>query len=410
MAQREKDRLVPVSIGTPKKPGMYPDGHGLYLRAGPNGAKSWIFRFKVAKRRHEMGLGGFPLVSLAEARELAKGYRRQLHDGFNPLEQRRAQRQAAKLETANRITFKQCAEAYIAETCKAWKSPKHAAQWSSTLEAYAYPIFGGLPVQSIDTSLVVTALRAIWHATPETASRLRGRIERILDYARVSEYRTGENPARWKGHLDKLLQPRTKLQKVKHHAALPYREIGSFMQALQEQGGVAALALQFTILTATRTNEVIGARFGEVDIAAKDWLIPSQRMKSGKRHRVPLPPPALHIIETMKEISSGPHIFPSASREAAISNMAMLKVLKRMGRRDLTVHGFRSTFRDWVAEQTPFPSFVAEAALAHAVAGKVEAAYRRGELMQKRRKLMEAWASYCYRAGSGEAVNWKRAG
>jgi integrase len=265
-------------------------------------------------------------------------------------------------------------------------------------------------VQSIDTSLVVTALRAIWHAKPETASRLRGRIERILDYARVSEYRKGENPARWKGHLDKLLQPRTKLQKVRHHPALPYREIGSFMQALQEREGVAAAALQFTILTAARTNEVIGARFDEVDFAAKEWVIPGQRMKSGKPHRVPLSPPALHIIETMKEVSSGPHIFARASRETAISNMAMLQLLKRIGRSDLTVHGFRSSFRDWVAEQTPFPSFVAEAALAHAIAGKVEAAYRRGELMQKRRKLMEAWASYCYRAGSGKVVNWKRAG
>ncbi len=402
MAQREKDKLIPVSIGALKKPGMYPDGHGLYLRAGPNGAKSWIFRYKINKRRHEMGLGGFPMVSLAEARDLAKGHRRQIHDGFNPLEQRRAQRQAAKLGAAKRITFKQCAEAYIADTSKAWKNPKHAAQWSSTLEAYAYPVFGNLPVQSIDTSLVVTALRAIWHAKPETASRLRGRIERVLDYARVSEYRSGENPARWRGHLDKLLQQRTKLQKVKHHAALPYREIGSFMQALQEKDGVAALALQFTILTATRTNEVIGARFDEVNFAAKEWVIPSQRMKSGKPHRVPVSPEALHILETMKEVSSGPHIFPGASREGGISNTAMLKVLKRMDRRDLTVHGFRSTFRDWVAEQTSFPSFVAEAALAHVVADKVEAAYRRGELMQKRRKLMEVWASYCYRAGSGK--------
>ena len=410
MAQRESDRLVPRIIGTLKEPGLYPDGHGLYLLIGPNGARSWIFRYKFHKRRHEMGLGGFPMVSLAEARDLAKGHRRQLHDGFNPLEQRRAQKQAAKLEAAKRMTFKQCAETYIAETSPAWKNRKHAAQWSSTLEAYAYPVFGDLPVQAIDTSVVVTALRAIWQAKPETASRLRGRIERILDYARVSGYRTGENPAHWRGHLDKILQHRSKLRRTKHHAALPYNEMASFMRALQDQDSAAARALEFTILTASRTNEVRGARFDEVDFAAKEWAIPGRRTKSGKPHRVPLSPEALHSIETMKKVSSGPHIFAGAGKGGAMGGMAMLQLLKRMGRSDLTVHGFRSTFRDWVAEQTSFPSFVAEAALAHVIADKVEAAYRRGELMQKRRKLMDAWASYCYPAGSGEVVNWKRAG
>jgi integrase len=410
MAQRKENRLVPVSVDRLKQPGMYPDGHGLYLRVGPNGAKSWIFRYKINKRRHEMGLGGFPMVSLAEARELAKRYRRQLHDGFNPLEQRRAQSQAAKLEAARRMTFKQCAEPYIAETSPAWKNRKHAAQWSSTLEAYAYPVFGDLPVQAIDTSLVVTALRAIWQAKPETASRLRGRIERILDYARVSGHRTGENPARWRGHLDKLLQHRSKLRRTVHHAALPYPEIAGFMRRLQEQDGAAARALQFTILTAARTNEVRGARFDEVDFAAKEWAIPGRRTKSGKPHRVPLSPEALHSIETMQKGSSGPYIFAGAGQGGAMGAMAMLQLLKRMGRSDLTVHGFRSTFRDWVAEQTSFPSFVAETALAHVIADKVEAAYRRGELMQKRRKLMEAWALHCNPAGSGDAVNWKRAG
>jgi integrase len=410
MAQRESDRLLPRIIGTLKQPGMYPDGHGLYLLISPNGARSWIFRYKFQKRRHEMGLGGFPMISLAEAREVAKGYRRQLHDGFNPLEQRRVLRQAAKLEAAKRIPFKQCAETYIAETSPAWKNRKHAAQWSSTLEAYAYPVFGDLPVQAIDTSLVVTALRAIWQAKPETASRLRGRIERILDYARVSGYRTGENPARWRGHLDKLLQHRSKLRRTKHHAALPYPEVAGFMRRLQDQDGAAAHALQFTILTAARTNEVRGARFDEVDFAAQEWAIPGPRTKSGKPHRIPLSRQALHSIETLHKVSSGPYIFAGAGQGSAMGAMAMLQLLKRMGRSDLTVHGFRSTFRDWVAEQTSFPSFVAETALAHAVADRVEAAYRRGELIKKRRKLMEAWASYCYPAGSGEADNWKRAG
>ena len=253
-------------------------------------------------------------------------------------------------------------------------------------------------------------LRAIWQAKPETASRLRGRIERILDYARVSGYRTGENPARWRGHLDKILQHRSKLRMTKHHAALPYGEIASFMRALQEQESVAARALQFTILTGCRSNEVIGARFEEVDFKAKEWAIPGPRTKSGKPHRVPLSPEALHLIETMKEVSSGPHLFPGAGKGGPMGGMAMLQLLKRMGRSDLTVHGFRSSFRDWVAEQTSFPSFIAEAALAHVIADKVEAAYRRGELMQKRRKLMDAWASYCYPAGSEEADNWKRAG
>jgi integrase len=306
------------------------------------------------------------------------------------------------------MTFRECAEAYIAAHKAGWRNPKHAAQWPSTLETYVHPVFGALPVQAVDVGLVMKALEPIWQTKPETASRVRGRIEAALDWATARGYRKGENPARWRGHLDKLLPARGKVRKVEHYPALCYVEMGDFIAGLREQGGVAPRALEFLILTATRTGEVIGARWEEFDLAEKLWTVPGARMKAGKEHRVPLSGRALAITDEMEAARINDHefVFPGGKPRKPLSNMAMLKVLQRMGRGDLTAHGFRSSFRDWAAERTAFPHEVAEMALAHTVSDKVEAAYRRGDLFQKRRQLMEAWAKHCEtHKASGEVVN-----
>ena len=306
------------------------------------------------------------------------------------------------------MTFEQCAEAYIEAHSPGWKNAKHAAQWPSTLQAYAYPVFGGLPVQAVDTPLVVKALRPIWYTKPETATRVRGRIEKILDWARVSCFRTGENPARWRGHIDQVLPPRAKVAKQKHHAAIPYAEVGGFMRELRGQGARAARALELTILCATRTSETLLATWSEIDFAAKIWVIPAERMKAGKEHRVPLSAAALDLLKAQQGASAGEFIFPGAKRGRPLSNMAMLQLLRRLGRGDLTAHGFRSTFRDWAGEQTSFPREVIEAALAHALENKVEAAYARGDLIEKRWQLMEAWAGYCDRATEEGTADFQR--
>jgi integrase len=293
------------------------------------------------------------------------------------------------------MTFRECAERYIAAHRVGWRNAKHAEQWRSTLATYAFPIFGDLPVQAIDLGLVMKAIEPIWASKTETASRLRGRIESILDWAATRGYRQGDNPARWRGHLENLLPKRTKVRKVQHHAALPYGRVGDFIQALQQQRGVAAMALELCILTATRTSETIGARWQEVDLRETVWTIPADRIKAGKEHRIPLSAPAVAILQKLAAARSSDFVFPGGKPGQPLSNMALLALLKRMGRPDLTVHGFRSAFRDWAAELTNFPREVCEMALAHAIGDKVEAAYRRGDLFAKRRQLMEAWARFC---------------
>jgi integrase len=335
-----------------------------------------------------MGLGPYPDISLAEARDKAMVQRKLRLDGLDPINVRQAARVKA-------MTFEACAEAYIASHRAGWRNPKHAAQWSATLKTYVYPIFGDLLVQAVDVGLVLKAVEPIWTMKPETAGRVRGRIESILDWATARGYRRGENPARWRGHLENLLPARSKVRRVEHHAALPYSEIGAFIAELRRQAGIAARALEFLILTAARTGEVIRARWSEMNLKDELWTIPAERMKAGKEHRVPLSDAALAIVEDMQAIRSGDFVFPSANTGRPLSNMAMLKLLKRMKRGDLTAHGFRSTFRDWAAELTVFPSEVAEMALAHVVGDKVEAAYRRGDMFEKRRHLAAAWAAYC---------------
>jgi integrase len=344
-----------------------------------------------------MGLGPIALFGLHEARGRALDARRLRHEGVDPIDARRAARVRERLEAAKAISFTHCSEAYIKAHRAGWRNLKHAMQWESTLATYAKPIIGALPVQAIDTGLVLKVLEPIWTEKPETASRVRQRIERVLDWARVGGYRTGENPARWKGHLDQLLPARAKVRRVVHHAALPYAKLPAFLHELREQEGIAARALEYLILTAARTGEVIGARWSEIISNDKIWLIPGERMKAGKEHRVPMPPRALAILEEMHELGHADEgfIFPGAKPVKPLSNMAFLMLMRRMGRDDLTAHGFRSTFRDWAAERTNFPAEVAETALAHTVSDKTIAAYNRSDLFERRRRLMQQWATFC---------------
>ena len=403
-------KLTALKTDKVKASGYYGDGGGLFLQVSRYGTKSWVFRFKANGRLREMGLGSLDTYSLAEARERARNCRKLRDEGKDPIEERNAARLAVKLEATKAITFEQCAERHIAAHRAGWRNGKHRDQWSSTLETYVNPIIGALPVQAIDTTLVMKAVEPIWNEKPETASRVRGRIEAILDWATARGFRAGENPARWRGHLDKLLPKKTKVRRIEHHAALPYREIAAFVAELRQQEGVAARALEFAILTAARTGEVIGALWGELDLADRLWTIPAERMKADKEHRVPLSDAAIAILEDLQRVRQGDYVFPGGRAGRPISNMAMTMTLRRMGRGELTVHGFRSSFRDWAAERTGFPAEVAEMALAHAVSDKVEAAYRRGDLFQKRRQLMDAWARYCATpAPAGKVVSFAAA-
>jgi integrase len=325
--------------------------------------------------------------------------------GVDPLAAKQDARTAARIEAATVMSFRVCAEAYIAAHQAGWRNPRHRAQWPATLAAYAYPVFGELPAQAIDTGLVLRAIEPIWTTKPETASRVRGRIESVIGWAATKGYRKpGENPARWKGHLENLLPAKSKVRRVEHHAALPYAEIAAFMAELRRQEGVGARGLEFAILTAARTGEVIGARWDEINLAERLWVIPAARTKAGKEHRVPLSDPAMAIVEAMAALRQGDFIFPGGKARRPLNNRALLMTLRRMGRDDLTAHGFRSSFSDWCAERTAYPSEVREMALAHAVGDKVEAAYRRGDLFEKRRDLADAWAAYCAGSVGGKVV------
>ncbi|MEO5332849.1 MAG: integrase arm-type DNA-binding domain-containing protein [Magnetococcus sp. YQC-5] len=372
--------------------GMHGDGAGLWLQVTATGARSWIFRYRFGPKNRYMGLGSVSAVSLANARKAATKAQQTIQAGIDPLEVKAVEEQAAKQELAALTTFQQCAEEYIDIHRVGWNNPKHAQQWTNTLLTYAIPIFGALPVGHVDARHVELCLRPIWRTKPETASRVRGRIEAVLDFGKVKGYRDGENPARWQGHMELILGARERV--VRHHAALPYREVPDFMKLLRLQAGNGARCLEFTILTATRTGEAIGARWEEIDLQERTWSIPATRMKAKREHMVPLSESAVMLLERMSEIRLGEHVFPGQHEGKPISNMAMLMMLRRMGRGDLTTHGFRSAFRDWGAEQTEHQTEVLEMALAHAITSKVEAAYRRGSLFEKRRGLMNDWAQF----------------
>lgn len=396
MMGKKAKELSALEVNRLTKAGLYFVGGvaGLALQVSGAGARSWILRKMIAGKRRDMGLGGFPDVTLAGAREKARHIREQVDQGLDPIEDRRAKRSALAAERAKAMTFSQCVTAYLDAHSDSWKNAKHRQQWANTLDTYASSIIGTLNVASVDTGLVLKVLEPIWKTKTETASRLRGRIENVLSWATVRGYRQGENPARWKGHLDTLLAQPSKIQKVAHHTALPYGEVGSFMAELTNMEGISARALEFTILCAARSGEVRGATWAEIDLQAGAWIIPGDRMKAGKEHRVPLSNKALKILKALPRGSDTDLVFPGMNNKA-LSDMSLIAVLKRMGRGDLTVHGYRSSFRDWAAEQTAYPSEVVEMALAHTIGNKVEAAYRRGDLFDKRRKLMDDWAKHC---------------
>lgn len=374
--------------------GKFADGFGLYLQVVNAQNASWLFRYKRFGRTRWMGLGPLHTFSLDEARELARKSRQQIREGVDPLEQRRAQQQAEKLAAAKTKTFKDCAEDYFAFHADKWKRGKSRRDFTGSLTSYVYPKIGHLPVAGIDTGMVLKCVEPIWKTKTTTASRIRSRIESILDWATVRGYRVGANPARWDGHLAHILPAAKQIAKVAHHAAMPYGEINAFMTALQAQQGVAARALEFLVLTATRTMETVGARWEEIDLAEKVWTIPQARMKKGQRdHRVPLCPRALELLRGLPRLND--HVFPAGRKDVArIAPNALARLFKGMGY-TVTVHGFRSTFRDWAAETTGYPNEVVEMALAHTIKNKSEAAYRRGDLFIKRTRLMDEWATYC---------------
>jgi integrase len=386
-------KLSALKVAQISEPGYFGDGDGLYLQVSKAITKSWIFRFNYHGSRHEMGLGPLRDVSLKDARDAAHRCRQVLREGGNPLTERRQAAVQAILCANKGLSFDECAAAFISAHKDTWRNDKHRLQWEATIRTYASPIIGRLPVGEVDTSLVVKVLQQIWSTKTETATRLRGRLERVLDWATVMNFRQGENPARWRGHLDKLLASPEKLAPVKHHPALPWREIPKFYMALRQREGISPRALEFLIATAARSGEVRSASWDEIDLDRRLWVVPAERMKAGREHRVPLSTEGLRIISAL-ETRSG-LLFPGAKGDA-LSDMSLSAVLGRMEYEKITVHGFRSTFRDWASEHpgNTFPREVCEQALAHTISNKVEAAYRRGDLLEKRRELMEAWAKY----------------
>ncbi|MBZ0216246.1 MAG: integrase arm-type DNA-binding domain-containing protein [Fimbriimonadaceae bacterium] len=391
---RARNKLTDVGCKAATKSGRLGDGGGLYLHVKPSGAKSWAFIWKKDKRRHEMGLGPYPAVRLSQARSLADQYRRIVAEGGNPI---------AESRSSEVPSFGACANEFLASMENQWRNEKHCAQWRMTLERYAAPI-RSKKVSDTDTDDVLKVLTPLWQTRQETASRLRGRIERVLDYARVRGWREGENPALWRGHLKSILPARQKLSRG-HHAAMPYAEVPGFVQALSQRDALSARALEFLILTAARSGEVLGATWSEFD--AGIWTIPASRMKAGKEHRVPLSPRAQGIIDSLFEVRIGEHVFFGQKPGKPLSGMAFAMLMRRMGVAAYTPHGFRSTFRDWAGDATSFPREIAEQALAHTVGDATERAYRRSDALEKRRALMAAWADYCLKEDNSSVVRLK---
>lgn len=396
------------------EPGLYGDGGGLYLQVSDRETKAWVYRFMIAGRARKMGLGDVDSVKLSEARKKAHTARLLVVDGTDPIEERNTRRAALAVEKAKAMTFKECATGYIEAHQSGWKSPKHAAQWESTLNTYAYPVIGHLPVAAVDDGHVIKILQPIWNSKTETASRVRGRIEKVLDRARALKLRTGDNPARWNGHLAQLLPARSQVAPVEHHAALPYAELPAFMTKLRNRDSVSARALEFTILAACRTSDTVGATWNEIDEQEGLWTVSAARMKGkrGARKRDHVVPLTASMVKLLKSLTSdGDYLFPGA-KAGGLSTAAMDQLLKGMGYGSdrATVHGFRSTFKDWASEQTSYPNEMSEMALAHTVADKVEAAYRRGDMREKRRRLMADWSAFCEgkRVGGDNVVGIRR--
>lgn len=387
--------LTALHISRLSDPGHHSAGgvKGLYIYITQNGAKSWVLRTMVGSKRRHMGLGAYPTVGLAAAREKARLAHEKIQEGIDPIAHKRHAQTQLKAQQANNITFETATITYIQTHGDSWRNPKHRAQWESTLRTYAFPIIGALHVSDIHQEHVLQVLEPIWKTKTETASRLRGRIENVLDWASTRKYRTGENPARWKGHLDKLLPPPRKIQKIEHQRSLPVGELPSFMTDLAKRNGFSPRALEFAILCASRSGEVRGAIWNEMDLERRIWTIPAERMKAQKEHRVPLSTQAVEMLMRQPRVLDSPYIFPSPSAKI-LSDMALVKVTRDM-KVDAVPHGFRSTFRNWVAEHTQYPRELAEQSLAHTLESKVEAAYLRSDVLERRRALMQDWANYC---------------
>ncbi|MDZ7852323.1 MAG: integrase arm-type DNA-binding domain-containing protein [Halomonas sp.] len=393
---RKARELAPVEVKRLTDPGLYAVGGvaGLHLQVTNSGARSWILRTTIAGKRRDLGLGGYPDVTLALAREKARETRERIAQGIDPVAERQRLRSAALAERLRDMTFEKAAEAVVAKKQAEARNPKHGKQWASTLETYAYPVLGPMSVADIELAHVKQVLEPIWQSKTETATRVRQRIEAVLSWAAVHGHRSGENPARWKGNLDAVLPAPTKVSKVEHHRAMPMDEMHAFMEALEKRKGIAPRCLAFTILTAVRSGETRAATWDEIDLAEKVWTIPGERMKAGREHRVPLSTPAVELLESLPRFAGCNLIFPN-SQGRKLSDATLAAVLKRMKLHEkATVHGFRSTFRDWAAERTSTPHHVAEMALAHTIKNHAEAAYRRGDLLAKRAKLMQQWADF----------------
>ncbi|MAV75540.1 MAG: integrase [Cellvibrionales bacterium] len=395
---RKTHSLTAAKIKNITKPGYYADGAGLYLQVTSKGAKSWVYRFMLNNRRRDMGLGSLQAIGLSEARAVRADQQRLLTQGIDPIEHRKASKaehliKLAKASNEN-ITFSQCAEEYINLKASEWRSSKSKQQWSNTMRDYVYPVMGSLPVSKISQEEVLKALNPIWNKKTETAKRVRQRIEAVLDYAKAKFYREGHNPAAWKGGLEPILPSPNKIKNVQHHKALNYEGLPSFMTQLRAQDSLGARALEFLILTCSRTGDVRGAKWDEIDFKKKIWIIPKERMKIGEEHRVPLCLEAISLLEALPRLEE--FIFPGQKAGSCLSNGAMSAVLRRMDYLDrATVHGFRTTFRTWAAEVTNYPWEICEMALAHRVGNETERAYQRGDLIEKRIQMMKAWASYC---------------
>lgn len=389
---RAINKLTNLKVKSLHSPGRYSDGGGLFLQITKRGTKSWIFRFQISKKEFQMGLGPINTVSLSEAREMALNNRQLILKGTNPLNERREARAKEKCQRQSH-SFAYCADAFIEAHKGGWRNSKHIDQWRNTLKTYAYPVIGNLCISEVTVDHVIEILQPIWNNKTETASRLRSRIENVLDWAAARGFRASENPARWRGHLDKIFPRPSKVYLEKHHAALPLSEINNFVSKIRSIRSTSSFALEFLILTATRTSETIHARWEEIDLEKSMWVIPRERMKSFKEHRVPLNSRAVSILADMEKIRNSSYIFPGGRKGKPLSNMAMLKLCKNISP-GTTVHGFRSTFRDWASERTNFTREVAEAALAHAIKDKTEAAYRRGDLFFKRARMLEEWQRF----------------
>jgi integrase len=389
---RPLHRLTALKVNRAKAPGMYADGGSLYLRIAPGGSKQYVFRYIRNGRLHDMGIGPCAILSLVEARERAVEARKLLLDGIDPLQAKRARFAELKAAEAKAVTFRQCAEGFIRDNEASWSNAKHRLEWERSLAKYAFPVLGSLPVAAIDTPLVLRVLKSIWQQTPKTASKVRGRIENILGWATVHHYRSGDNPARWQGHLEHALPA---IAQGGHHAALPYDEMATFMAKLRQQTGVPARCLEFTILTAARIGEALGATWDEIDLDKRIWTVPAARMKAGQEHKVPLSTAAIAVLQGLHAIRQSDYVFFGAYAGKAIGKNTPLQTLNSVVGNGATVHGFRSSFRDWAAERTSFPREVAEKALAHAVGDATERSYQRGDFFEKRRRLMDAWGDYC---------------